>query len=64
MAALSNGPMCTGPMIEVPTEVYRVVDDWDCVLTTLDPRKALLALMKQIEKHDVTSCWVDVEILK
>ena len=47
-----------------PTEVYRVIDDGDCVLTTLDPRKALLKLMEMIEKHDVTSCWADMEVLK
>jgi len=45
-------------------EVYRVIDAGDCVLTTLDPRKALLSLNKLIEKHDVTVCWADVEILR
>ena len=45
-------------------EVFRVIDDGDCVLTTLDPRKALLALMALIEKHDVTACWADREELK
>ena len=47
-----------------PPEVYRVIDDGDCILTTLDSRKALLALNQLIEKHDVTACWADVEILK
>jgi len=47
-----------------PPEVYRVIDDGDCILTTMDPRKALLALNELIEKHDVTSCWSDVEILR
>jgi hypothetical protein len=48
----------------VGPEVYRVIDDGDCILTTLDPRKALLALNKLIDKHDVTACWSDVETLK
>lgn len=45
-------------------EVYRVIDDGTCILTTLDPRKALVALTKLIDKHDVTACWADVEVLK
>lgn len=48
----------------LPPEVYRVIDDGTCVLTTLDPRKALLALNKLIDKHDVTYCWADVETLR
>lgn len=48
----------TGP------EIYRVIDDGDCILTTLDPRKALVALMELIDKHDVTSCWAESETLK
>jgi hypothetical protein len=45
-------------------EVYRVIDDGICVLTTMDSRKALLALMKLMEGHDVTFCWCDKEILQ
>lgn len=48
----------------LPPEVYRVIDDGDCTLTTLDARKALIALIKLIDKHDVTACWADVEVLK
>ncbi len=44
-------------------EVYRVIDDGQCILTTLDARKALLALMELIEKYDVTVCWADKDIL-
>ena len=56
--------VATRPMIEIPQEIYRVIDDGDCILTTLDPRKALVALTKLIDKHDVTACWADVEVLK
>lgn len=42
-------------------EVYRIIDDGSHVLTTADPRKALIALEKLIEKHEVTWCWVDIE---
>lgn len=59
--ALYKDPICENPVTQ---EVYRVIDDGDCVLTTLDPRKALLKLMELTEKHDVTACWADVEILK
>lgn len=48
----------------VGLEVYRIIDDGDCVLTTLDPRKALLRLMEMIEKHSVTQCFASVEKLK
>lgn len=67
--ALSDGDkVCeerrTYPVTICPQEIYRVVDDGNCILTTLDPVKALKALMKLIDKHDVTACWADVEILK
>jgi hypothetical protein len=45
-------------------EVFRVIDDSICVLTTVDPYKALKKLKELIEKHDVTACWVDFEQLK
>jgi hypothetical protein len=45
-------------------EVYRVIDDGFCILTTLDSTKALKALLKLIDKHDISACWADVEILK
>jgi hypothetical protein len=45
-------------------EVYRVIDGGDCVLTTLDPRKALIELIEQIDKHDITACWAEIEELK
>jgi hypothetical protein len=48
----------------LPPEVYRVIDDGDCVLTTLDARKALKALMSLIDKHEISACWADVEILR
>lgn len=54
----------TRPMIETPVEVFRVIDDGDCILTTLDPRKALFALMELIDKHEVTACWADHETLQ
>lgn len=50
--------------MEQSKEVYRIIDDGFCVLTTLDPRKALVKLMEVIDKHDVTACWADLEILK
>lgn len=50
--------------MEQSKEVFRVIDDSNCILTTLDSRKALLALRDLIEKHDVTACWIDMEILK
>ena len=62
MATFVEGPQCSKR--EDAVEVYRIIDDGDCVLTTLNPRKALLALMKLIEKHDVTVCWADLENLK
>jgi hypothetical protein len=51
---------------EAPREqkVFRVIDDGDCVLTTLDPYKALRALQDVIEKYDITNCWVDFETLQ
>lgn len=55
------GPVCEAPRKQ---EVYRVIDDGDCILTTLDAHKALVALMELIDKHDVTACWADVETLK
>ncbi len=45
-------------------EVFRVIDDGTCILTTLDSTKALKALLKLIDKHDVIACWADVEVLK
>lgn len=51
-------------MPDVGPEVYRVIDDGTCILTTLDPRKALLALIKLGDKHDVTACWAETEILR
>ncbi len=45
-------------------EVFRVIDDGECVLTTLDPYKALTALQAVIEKYDITHCWVDFETLR
>jgi len=56
--------MATRPMIQEPQEVFRVIDDGTCVLTTLDPRKALFALIKVMDKHDVTACWAEQENLK
>lgn len=50
--------------MEQSNEVFRVIDDGTCVLTTLDARKALSKLMELIEKHDVTNCWADAEELK
>ena len=59
-----NGP-CKGEDVAIfPPEVYRVIDDGECILTTLDARRALIALNKLIEKHDVTICWADVEQLR
>jgi hypothetical protein len=45
-------------------EVFRVIDDGDCVLTTLNPYKALRAIQEVMEKHDITACWVDFEDLR
>jgi hypothetical protein len=52
------------PMIMLPNEVFRVIDNGTCVLTTLSPRKALMALMKLIETYGITDCWADREDLK
>ncbi len=52
------------PPYQTKQKVYRVIDDGECVLTTLSAEKALLLLMDLIEKHDVTACWADVEELK
>ncbi len=49
--------------MELSKEIFRVIDDGQCILTTMDARKALSALMELIEKHDVTECWADKEIL-
>lgn len=51
-------------VISPELEVYRVIDDGTCILTTMDARKALIALTNLIDKHDVTACWADVEKLK
>jgi hypothetical protein len=40
-------------------KVYRVIDNSDCVLTTLDELTALRLLRKIMEKHDVTWGWID-----
>jgi hypothetical protein len=45
-------------------EVFRVIDDGECVLTTLNPYKALRAIQEVMEKHDITACWVDFEDLR
>lgn len=44
--------------------VYRVIDDADCVLTTSDELTALRLLRKIMEKHDVTAGWIDTEVVK
>jgi hypothetical protein len=65
--ALSNGlySECDAKQTEAPRqEVFRVIDDGDCVLTTLDPYKALKAMQEVMEKHDITACWFDVETLR
>jgi len=46
------------------TKIYRVIDDGTCILTTVDPAKALRALSELIEKHDVVACWADEEVLE
>lgn len=57
-----NSKTCTeGPR---KSEVFRVIDDGECVLTTLDPYRALKALQEVIEKYDITHCWVDFETLR
>lgn len=45
-------------------EVYRIIDDGQCILTTVDPLKALKAIIKLIDSHDVTVCWAEVEKLQ
>lgn len=50
--------------METTGEVYRVIDDGTCILTTLDARKALVTLNKLIEHYDITQCWADVEVLR
>lgn len=47
-----------------PTKVYRVIDDGDCVLCTLDPAKALKRLQTVLDKHDISWAWVDEETLQ
>jgi hypothetical protein len=46
------------------SEIFRVIDDGTCVLTTLDARKALIKLIELIDKHDVTACWAESEKLQ
>jgi hypothetical protein len=45
-------------------KVIRVIDDGECILTTFDELAALRALEKLNRKHDVTSCWIDIEEVK
>lgn len=45
-------------------QIYRVIDDGSCVLTTADELAALRLLRKLAEKHNVTAAWVDDEELK
>ena len=45
-------------------KVWRVIDDGDCILTTVNELDALRALEKLNRKHDITACWVDVEEVK
>lgn len=56
-----------GPVTSSPTEgqkVYRVIDDGDCVLTTLDPVKALRRLQEVLDKHEILWAWYDEETLQ
>lgn len=45
-------------------EIFRVIDDGTRIITTSNPYVALKALSALIEKHEVTSCWVDIEEVK
>lgn len=47
-----------------PERVWRVIDDGTCILTTVDPVKALRALAELIGKHEITACWIDEEKLQ
>jgi hypothetical protein len=60
------GSKATGPCVEVARkdEVFRVIDDGTCVLTTLNPYKALRAINEVMDKHEITACWVDFEDLR
>lgn len=44
-------------------EIFRVIDDCICVLTTLDPRKALMKLVEIQGKYE-SDCWAEIETLK
>lgn len=57
---------CAKARTEAPRkqEVFRVIDNGDCVLTTLDPYKALKALKELIDKYDITNCGADFETLR
>lgn len=44
-------------------EVFRIIDDGTCIMTTTDPYKALKAISSLIEKHEVNACWVDIETI-
>lgn len=44
-------------------EVFRLIDDGTCIMTTTDPYKALKVISSLIEKHNVDVCWVDIETI-
>jgi hypothetical protein len=60
---LSNYPQDCKSSPPIRPSVYRVIDDGQCILTTLSAEKALAALMGLIERHDVTVCWAEREFL-
>lgn len=50
-------------LYEQGTKVYRVIDDGTCVLTTLDPAKALRKPQEILDSHDVTWGWMEEDTL-
>lgn len=50
--------------LRVKNEIFRVIDDGQRVITTADPYVALKLLEELIEKHEVTDCWVDFEVVE
>jgi len=45
-------------------KIYRVIDNSEQVLATVDELKALRLLRKIMEKHDVTWGWIDEDIIE
>lgn len=49
---------------EANVKIYRVIDDGDCVLTTVNELTALRKFEEIMTAHDATAGWIDVEEVK